>query len=683
MSAPTTQTKRTPHSDDVSGSQSEAKAFLESLPKGILTGRLSKRQRETVAAHLDALAQDTCSASLEHRIAIGAIVGDTKASELLFLWQTHQTRERVKKRVKDRGLTSWLHDGLVDALTACYGEESLTIVERHPYRLLGLMDWVAVDGMARHLGVPQHDTERIQAAFEAALHARLDDGGHTWSDTATLLGLAIKLLHLPEQVDAQATLSCKNRNHQEQTQTPQTPPTQSWTAEWAEQHLHTLATAGHIVQHKGGWQTGGCWQMEQDILTTARAKARECLIPAPTDEQRDASIEAAVRAADAHSQEGLDHPLGSSQKDAVRMALTHRFGMVAGYAGSGKTTALRAIVHALRAYGQTIHVLALSARAAKRAGDAAGIEGQGGQTIAGFLKRLSLGALSLDEGCTIVIDEASMLDLTSLWRIVRKLNGAGLLLVGDPGQLPPIGVGLTLHALLKQPDLPATHLDMVYRQDAATGIPKVANLVRTGDTPGLPQWVPGAMGVSFYSCCPDEMVDVLKTIGRDLKRQGIAPDDIQILSPIKQGPAGVLHINGTLHTQKRRHTNAPLLPGRSDIAVGDPVVWTKNNQELGLWNGSLGRILGTDGRYTRASFDGVTYDLLPREIQDINLAYALSVHRAQGSQWHTVLVPVFPSRIMSRALLYTAITRATQNVVLIGQQPGHQININPLPQTGM
>jgi exodeoxyribonuclease V alpha subunit len=675
-----------------------AMAFLNSLPKGILPKRLSIRQKEIVAAHLDALDQGTrhmgavhqhtgaagstpIGTSTEHHLALGAIVGDAKAFELLSLWTRHQTREQVRGQVNDKGLSPWLSDGIIDAMVTCYGEESLSIIERSPYRMLGLLDWSKVDGMARHLGVPRNDRARLQAAFEAALHLRLDDGGHTWSDTTTLLALVVKLLGTAGdttdtiQTSTTTIITSKQRD-------AQNPSTQSQDLQWADDHLHALATAGHIVHHKGGWQTGGCWQMEQDILNATKAKARERLIPAPSAEQREASITAAIEAADTHSQEGLGHPLGSSQKDAVGMALTHRFGMVAGYAGSGKTTALRAIAHALRAQGQTLHVLALSARAAKRAGDAAGIDGQSGQTIAGFLKRLSLGALSLDEGCTVVIDEASMLDLTSLWRIVRKLNGAGLLLVGDPGQLPPIGFGLTLHALLEQPDLPSVHLDTVYRQDTSTGIPQVANLVRTGDVPDLPQWVLGATGVSFYPCRPDEVVDVLKTIGRDLQHQGIAPDDIQILSPIKQGPAGVLHINQTLHTQKQRHTNAPLLPGRSDIAVGDPVVWTKNNQERGLWNGSLGRILETDDRHTLASFDGVTYDLLHRDTQDLDLAYALSVHRAQGSQWHTVLLPVFPSRIMSRALLYTAITRATHNVVLIGQRPERHLDNNPIPQTG-
>jgi exodeoxyribonuclease V alpha subunit len=315
----------------------------------------------------------------------------------------------------------------------------------------------------------------------------------------------------------------------------------------------------------------------------------------------------------------------------------------------------------------------------KRAGDAAGIEGK---TIAGFLKQLSLGAIRLDQACTLIIDEASMLDLPSLWKIVRKLNGAGLVLVGDPGQLPPIGFGLTLHALLKDPDLPATHLDTIYRQDDATGIPHIANLVRQGNAPTLPQWAPGMAGVSHYPCRPEGVIQVLKTIGRDLRDQGIDPDDIQILSPIKAGPAGVHHINQTFHTQKQSHTNAAALPGRPDIATGDPVVWTKNNPKKHLWNGSLGRILDVKDQHISAIMDGETFELSNADTQHLELAYALSVHRAQGSQWHTILLPIFPSKVMSRALLYTALTRATQNVILIGTPLAELPKNNTLPQTG-
>lgn len=610
--------------------------FLDSLPPKLLsTSKRTKLINEFGSSLEQALSsQSPC---------IGKALGDNKATELFVAWDNFTEHLRIAAWLKENNLETLISSHTITAIIECH-ENPLCLLRETPYALLGLLEWNQVERLAQTQGIAPNTPQRLCAAVQAALYARLEEGGHTWTDTATLQSLTQQLLNL-------------NISTQD-----------------FDRALKSLQQKGEVVHHNKGWQTGGCWQMEQDVLDIAHSLAvRSILNP-----QNTSATEQIINKADTQQKQQHGYSFGESQKQAFRMILAHRFSMLAGYAGSGKTTALKGIADILHTQSQTIYVLALSARAAKRAGDAAGSTGK---TIAGFLKQLSLGAIKLGAHCTIIIDEASMVDLPSLWKIMRRLNGAGLILVGDPGQLPPIGFGLTLHALLDNPHLPATHLDIIYRQDESTGIPYIANQVRQGTIPQLPLWSPGQTGVSHHPCQPQNVIAALKMIGRDLKQQGLHPNDIQILAPIKDGPAGVHHINQQFHEQKRRHTQNPLIQGRTDIAVDDPVIWTKNTPKKQLWNGSLGRISKLNGNIIAAHMDGQTYELTPDDAKHLELAYALSVHRAQGSQWHTILLPVYPSKNMNRSLLYTALTRATHSIILIGN-PFASLNAQHLPSTG-
>jgi exodeoxyribonuclease V alpha subunit len=412
--------------------------------------------------------------------------------------------------------------------------------------------------------------------------------------------------------------------------------------------------------------------LEQDILDITQTFSHQSLIDVN-------DLPNLVQQTNTYFETQTGHALGDTQKEALSL-LQNKFGMISGYAGTGKTTALKALCHVLASTGHTTHLLALSARAAKHAGDAAD---QLGQTISGFLLKLSVGKIHLDEKTVIVIDEASMLDLTSLWKIARRLNGAGLFLIGDPAQIPPIGFGLTLHALIENSSLPSVHLTQIYRQTEATGIPTIANFIRKGRVPNIPFWTPESTGVSFLPSNPTELLDNIRRIGSALKAQCIAPDDIQILSPIKSGPTGTHHINAILHEMRHNHIQSKKLPGIQDIAIGDPVVWTKNDWDNNLLNGTLGRVIDIQGSKTIVNFEGVHHQLSIKQTYNLELAYALSVHKSQGSQWHSIIIPVFPSRILTKNLLYTAITRSSNNVIFVGNNIKTQNLTNQHSETGL
>lgn len=263
----------------------------------------------------------------------------------------------------------------------------------------------------------------------------------------------------------------------------------------------------------------------------------------------------------------------------------------------------------------------------------------------------------------LVIDEASMLDVPGLWDLVRKTGGARLLLVGDPAQLPPIGPGKPFIDLLGK--VPTVTLERIYRQGAGSGIPRVAAAIRNGGLPDLPAYAGPKPGVSFVAAAPHETPDRLVEIVQDLARSS-DPGDIQILSSVRKGPGGVIGINRVFSDLHGTHRET--FPGHPGVRAGDPVIFLENDVDRDLANGSMGRYLGG----VATEIEGRRHDLdRPGDAGRIDPAYALTIHKAQGSQWRRVVVVVHRSGLLDRSMLYTAITRAAEQVVLVGDH--HQL----------
>jgi exodeoxyribonuclease V alpha subunit len=254
-----------------------------------------------------------------------------------------------------------------------------------------------------------------------------------------------------------------------------------------------------------------------------------------------------------------------------------------------------------------------------------------------------------------------MLDLPTMYRILRSLpDGCRLLLVGDPGQLPPIQFGLVLHALVERTEIPSVELTRVYRQTEATGIPAVAGAIRCGRLPSLPDTVDATSGgvalIPTAEVSTDQIVDVVADLG------GFS-EDLRIVCAVKAGPAGTEALNARFHdifaVGKRRH------PTRR-LAEGEPVMFLKNDYQAGLRNGSLGRVTAIEEGKVTADFDGTEVELSGYGLDDLALAYAITVHKAQGSSFRKVVIPIQKTRLLDRSLVYTAITRATDLAVMVG-----------------
>jgi exodeoxyribonuclease V alpha subunit len=241
-------------------------------------------------------------------------------------------------------------------------------------------------------------------------------------------------------------------------------------------------------------------------------------------------------------------------------------------------------------------------------------------------------------------------------------------LCGDPAQLPPVSPGIVFHQLASDHAVARVILDRVHRLHESTGIPALAEAVRQGRIDNLPPFTGAKAGVTFTSCTPDRLTAEVHAVGRALADAGGGRDDVQIVVPTNRE---ITAINSYFHGIAMRHKPASW-PGTAHVADGQPVIWTRNDPERGLTNGSMGRILHIGSDCITAVIDGDMHELEPADGPFLQLAYAVSVHKAQGSQWRRVIVPVFGSRILDRSLIYTALTRAQEQAIFLGDKKALQ-----------
>ena len=373
--------------------------------------------------------------------------------------------------------------------------------------------------------------------------------------------------------------------------------------------------------------------------------------------------------------------LNQEQRSAVQMAVTHRFSVLHGGAGVGKTTVLKAVCTAVEAMGGRVIQMALAGRAAQRMREATGREAF---TIAAVLNQIKQRRLVFGDDDLVVIDESSMLDVILVYRLMRALpERVRLLLVGDPFQLPPIGPGLVFHILAQSRSVPQQELTQVHRHAAGSGIPAIANEIRHGRTPSFASFNGPARGVALIEVASRRITRTVLEVMRALAVCG----ELQILCATKRGDAGAETLNSAIH--KLVGADDPSLPGWG-FAETEPVIHLVNDYERELFNGSLGRVRrivvdpsgnGAIRNSIDCDFDGVMHRFNDDSLDRIELAHAITVHKAQGSQFRRVIIPIVRSRLLDRTLVYTALTRAVDQVVFVGDRQTLVTAIQAPPQS--
>jgi exodeoxyribonuclease V alpha subunit len=534
-------------------------------------------------------------------------------------------------------------------LLAFYGKDASSKIEEDPYRLLSFTaNWKTTDTLARkHFNIAENDPRRLAGAIEEALYAAFD-AGHTYLTQANFknrLSLLLSDLDAPLIVDAVAVGS----------------------------------TRGSFVIMDGRLHATGPYLMESAVAEAISTRVINSSVLLQDFELEDLinAYELEIRA-----QGNTSFALNEGQRDALAVANANNFAIITGGAGTGKTTVLRAFFRMCDSAGFAIFPMALSGRAAKRITEATG---RSAQTIAGFIKHFKVE--DAPQCGVVVVDESSMCDLPSIYRVVRLLPPTyRLVLVGDQNQLPPVGPGLLLHELAHYDALPLVELTDVRRYGGA--IATAAAEVRAGCWPELSD--DHMADMAFLDCSPFEINKlVLNLYGED--RCGS-----QILCATRNNQAGgVRALNAACQNKFNAH-GTPLLLWNDEfdqrqgtgLRAGDPVICLKNDWELGLQNGSLGTILsviaqqkGGDSTSSLGQIlwdDGQEREITAALLPSLELAHAITIHKAQGSAFKRIIVPITKSRMLDRTLLYTAITRAEKQVILVGDwKAAKQAALNP------
>jgi exodeoxyribonuclease V alpha subunit len=538
-----------------------------------------------------------------------------------------------------------------------YGDQAISVVKNSPYRLardIFGIGFLTADKIARNIGIEADAPQRVAAGIEYTLN-QLADQGHVFAPREHLIEAAVKILEVaPEQVNAQIEALAKEDRIKLEVITPQTdnkPIPDGLEAVYLNPFYY--AEVGVARQMK---QLLASSQSRLGAFSQVNwAKAFEWL----AGRQRGEII------------------LAARQQEAVQMALTNKVTILTGGPGTGKTTTIKAILQLLAGKGKEALLAAPTGRAAKRLAESTGREAKTIHRLLevspteGFkFQRNQDNPLECD---LLILDECSMIDLVLMNSLLKAVHPAcHLLLVGDADQLPSVGAGNVLRDLIGSGVIPTTRLEVIFRQAAGSTIITNAHRVNKGEMPFFPT---DKKDFYFFSKEePEEAAELLVDIVRRRipEKFGIPLDDIQVLTPMHRGAAGARVLNEKLQAALNplRYNQPEYRGGSRLFRVGDRVLQLRNNYDKEVFNGDVGRISQIDleeGEIT-VEFEGrqISYEL--SDLDEITLAYAMSVHKSQGSEYPVVVLPLLTQHYMllQRNLIYTAITRAKQMVVIVG-----------------
>jgi exodeoxyribonuclease V alpha subunit len=581
-------------------------------------------------------------------------IGEKRLGMIRRAWEDQKHVREVMVFLQGHGVSA----GYAAKIYKQYGNKSIGVVEENPYRLA--MDifgigFVTADRIAQNLGFQKDSAVRVQAGAIYVL-SQVAEEGHVYYPLVSLLEKCVEILEVDQNDITKA--------------------------------LETLSSDKRIViESLSGQDAVAVYLSTFYMCETGVASRVKTLTRAPYS-RRKVDAEKAVEWVERE----ISMSLAMNQIEAVKSALDSKIMVITGGPGTGKTTIIRAILAIFERLSVEILLAAPTGRAAKRMSETTGHEAK---TIHRMLEfSPNKGGFQRDDKhplmCDLlIIDEASMIDTVLMYNLLKAIPlHSTLILIGDVNQLPSVGPGNVLQDIIESGAVPVVSLVEIFRQAQDSSIIVNAHLINSGVIPRLEASTEGWNDFYFIEKNePEEaLVTILKLVCERIQKAfGFDPiDDVQILTPMNRGTVGASNLN--LELQKALNPGEEgVMRGGRGFRINDKVMQIRNNYDKDVYNGDIGRISGIDRENQEVTilFDGraVSYDY--PDLDEIVLAYAVSVHKSQGSEYPCVVIPLLTQHyvLLQRNLLYTAVTRGRKLVIVVGSKKAMAIAVkNDKPQ---
>jgi exodeoxyribonuclease V alpha subunit len=568
-------------------------------------------------------------------------VGEKRLSMILGAWEAQREIKEVMLFLQPHGVST----SYAVKIYKHYGNSSISVVKNDPYRLareIYGIGFKTADKIAGSLGITRDSLKRVEAGVIHVL-SQLTDEGHTCYPYTELVNATSQVLEVEGSL--------------------------------VEKGIENLKKSEDLVIEEDR-DKRLVFLKPLSVAETSIARRLREILSHPRRNPASINVDKAIEWVEAR----LRFQLAEEQKLAIRKAIEEKVLVITGGPGVGKTTIIDAIVRIFSPKGIRVELCAPTGRAAKRMSEVVGIPSKTIHRLLEYspgdkgFKRNQENPVDAD---VLIVDETSMVDVILMHHLLKAVDkGSSLVLVGDVDQLPSVGAGSVLSDIISSGAVPVVRLTEVFRQAKESGIITNAHLVNKGVFPVLNKRDSAEGGRDFYFIERETPEEVLSTIIELVTRRipksfGFDPiGDIQVLTPMNRGVIGAGNLNVELQRVLNPKKGDFIQRGARVFYVGDKVMQIRNNYDKEVFNGDIGRIVRIDKEEQEVyiEFDGrkVGYDF--SELDEITLSYSATVHKAQGSEYPCVVMPIHTTHfpMLQRNLLYTAITRARKLFVIVG-----------------